>query len=157
MRRTRNQLILMYYFMLDRQQAPGEKRWRLATAVLIGAAIYYSWHVWQLLRKMAEGYQAGDSTVKGITLRDTNCFQRLQRRFVVARRHFTAVCACSFFPYFFPTKDSLSIVMMKVCAVLVVFHVCTFQATIVDAVVFQAESKMNVIQLSPCANSLPLS
>lgn len=42
LRLTGNQLILMYYFMLDRVQEAGE---RMATAVLIGGAIYYSWRV----------------------------------------------------------------------------------------------------------------
>lgn len=41
-RLTGNQLILMYYFMQDRVQEPAE---RMATAVLIGRAIYYSWRV----------------------------------------------------------------------------------------------------------------
>lgn len=60
-RLTGNQLILMYYFMQNRVQEPAE---RMATAVLVGRAIYYRWRVWQLPKEMAEGYQAGESTVK---------------------------------------------------------------------------------------------
>jgi len=58
---TGNQLILIYYFMQDGVQEAAE---RMATAVLIGRAIYYSWRVWQHLKEMAEGYQAGEATVK---------------------------------------------------------------------------------------------
>lgn len=39
---TGNQLILMYYFMQGRVAAAAE---RVATAVLIGEAIYYSWRL----------------------------------------------------------------------------------------------------------------
>lgn len=41
-RLTGNQLILMYYFMQNRVQEPAE---RMATAVLVGRAIYYRWRV----------------------------------------------------------------------------------------------------------------
>lgn len=59
---TGNQLILMYYFMQGRVAAAE----RVATAVLIGEAIYYTWRLWQLLKERAEGYQAGEATVKNI-------------------------------------------------------------------------------------------
>ena len=59
--RAWNQLILMYYFMQGRVAAAAE---RVATAVLIGEAIYYTWRLWQLLKERAEGYQAGEATVK---------------------------------------------------------------------------------------------
>lgn len=39
---TGNQLILMYYFMQGRVAAAAE---RVATAVLIGEAIYYTWRL----------------------------------------------------------------------------------------------------------------
>lgn len=39
---TGNQLILMYYFMQGRVAAAAE---RVATAVLIGEAIYYTWQL----------------------------------------------------------------------------------------------------------------
>lgn len=59
---TGNQLILMYYFVQGRVAAAE----RVATAVLIGEAIYYTWRLWQLLKEKAEGYQAGEATVKNI-------------------------------------------------------------------------------------------
>lgn len=59
---TGNQLILMYYFMQGRVAAAE----RVATAVLIGEAIYYSWQLWQLLKERAEGYQAGEASIKNI-------------------------------------------------------------------------------------------
>lgn len=58
---TGNQLILMYYWVRGRVAVAAE---RAATAVLIGGAIYYSWRLWQLLKEGAEGYQAGEATIK---------------------------------------------------------------------------------------------
>lgn len=74
-------------FYAGQAWSPGEGEWRLATAVLIGAAIYYGWHVWQLLRKMPQGYQAGDLAV---TQWDTNPFLETDMRFVVVKKHFSA-------------------------------------------------------------------
>lgn len=70
---TGNQLILMYYWVRGRVAVAAE---RAATAVLIGGAIYYSWRLWQLLKEGAEGYQAGEATIKKI-LTNTNCSCKL--------------------------------------------------------------------------------
>lgn len=71
---TGNQLILMYYWVRGREAVAAE---RATTAVLIGEAIYYSWRLWQLLKEGAEGYQAGEATIKKKKLANRNCSYKL--------------------------------------------------------------------------------
>lgn len=113
--------------------APGESGWRSATAVLIGAAIYYRWRVWQLLSKMAEGYEAGDATVKRITLRDTNYSDI---RFVFVKRHFTAALhVLLVFCHILSNSSFLSAFIMKLSAACFIGCVCVPGAVVVRLLV----------------------
>lgn len=87
--------------------------------------------VWQPLRKMAEGYQAGDSTVKKNNTVGYKLFSETHKRFVVVRKHFTAACAVGF-PIFFPTTGFLSPAMMKLSVAHIIFLALASQLVVLE-------------------------